>query len=353
MAKTTKEIATEIKETNGKSVRKSNTVQLAPTGCTLLDLVTMEYPFGKIINIVGDSSSGKTLLAVETINAARQAFGDKVKWLYDDAERGFSFDTNLLYGFDIFEDSIDPDFEMSNSVEEFSVNVDNTLKKVKDDEFLIYVLDSLDSLSSEAELERQEERVKAKEEGKSLSIGTYAMEKQKFFSEFFRVMTGKIYDKKCLVLVISQVRSNIGVMFGKKYVRSGGKALDFYAYINLWLAVAEKHETKGRVTGVTIKAKTEKAKIARPYRECFIDIIFDYGVDDITSNINFLYDLLTPQGKRKSKKTKVEWDGTEYTIPALVAHIEDNNLEDELKQRTIDAWEEIEEAIATKRTKKR
>ncbi len=75
-------------------------------------------------------------------------------------------------------------------------------------------------------------------------------------------------------------------------------------------------------------------------------------MDDITSNINFLYDLKTEQGKDKSKRTKLEWDDIEYTRATLIDHVEKNNLEAELITRVWDKWHEIEEFIASKRKKR-
>jgi len=352
MGKTTSDRVAEVKKKATKDVPKIEGVQSAPTGCTLLDLITVERPFGRVVNIVGDKSSGKTFLSIELINACRKKFGDKLKWIYDDAERGFSFDTNKLYGFDVIEDMCDPDFVPSETVEKLSVNLDYYTESVKDDEFLIYVVDSLDALSSEAEIERIEERKKADKKGESLSIGTYAMEKSKFLSELFRILIGKIQDSNCLIIIVSQVRDNVGVSFGEKHRRSGGKALDFYAHTCLWLAEAEKHRQKNRVTGVTIKAKTKKSKTSRPFREGLIDIIFDYGVDNIGTNINYLFDLKTPEGKTRAKRTKVEWDGEEHTRDSLIAFIEENNLEDELAKRVVDKWEAIEASIASNRKKR-
>jgi len=137
MGKTTSDRVAEVKKKATKDVPKIEGVQSAPTGCTLLDLITVERPFGRVVNIVGDKSSGKTFLSIELINACRKKFGDKLKWIYDDAERGFSFDTNELYGFDVIEDMCDPDFIPSETVEKLSVNLDHYTQVLKDDEFLI------------------------------------------------------------------------------------------------------------------------------------------------------------------------------------------------------------------------
>jgi hypothetical protein len=190
--------------------------------------------------------------------------------------------------------------------------------------------------------------MKAIEKGEE-SKGTYGLNKQKYLSQFFRTMAGKIQDKNCLLIIISQVRENITTFaFGPKYKRMGGKALDFYASFIIWLSVIEKHSKKGRAIGVTIKAQCKKAKTDKPFRDALLEIVFDYGLDNIGSNINFLYDLKTDTGKEK-KKQKVSWDGKDYTVPGLIKFIEENGLEEELSERTIAKWDEIEAEISSNR----
>lgn len=335
-----------IKKISKKKIEKEETKQLK-TGITLLDLVLNGgFPIGTINNIVGDSSSGKTFIALEYIAFLNSIFKDKLKFYYDDCEGGFSFDTNEMYGLEVIPDEQIP----STTVEDMAGNLNKQIAKLKKDETLVYVVDSLDGLSSDAERKRDEERQKAIEAGKDYDKGTYAMEKQKFMSEFFRLRAAEIKYKNVILLVISQVRHNIGVMFGEKYVRSGGKALDFYAWSALWLAVSEKIKKKDRIIGVTIKAKTKKIKAKHPFRECYLNLLFDYGIDNVSSNIDFLYDLKTPQGKQKPK-SKCEWDEEEYSREKLIQHIEENNLENELEKRVIEKWNKIEGSISSEERK--
>lgn len=339
---TKKSTVDEIKKVSKKKIEKEELKQLK-TGITLLDLVLNgSFPVGTINNIVGDSSSGKTFIALEYIAFLKSIFKNKLKFYYDDCEGGFSFDTKEMYGLEIIPDDQIP----STTVEDMAVNLNTQIKNLKKDETLVYVVDSLDGLSSDAERKRDEERQKAIEQGKEYDKGTYAMEKQKFMSEFFRLRAAEIKHKNVIFLVVSQVRHNIGVMFGEKYVRSGGKALDFYAWSALWLAVAEKIKKKDRIIGVTIKAKTKKIKAKQPFRECYLNLLFDYGIDNVSSNIDFLYDLKTPTGKQKPK-AKCEWDGEEYSREKLIEHIEGNDLESELEKRVIEKWNSTEQSISS------
>ncbi len=383
------------------------------TGCQLLDLVTggaknvFGIPAGRFINIVGDKSAGKTFLSNEIIASAYHKYGSKkFKWVYDDCESGYSFDTETMYGFEIMpENPIH-----SRTVEEAFCNITDFAGKLKGDQFGIYVLDSLDGLTSQEQDDRAEERLKAFHAEKTFDKGTYGMGKQKYLSqEFFPQLCSTIENKNVLVIIISQIRENIDMFSFEKYSRSGGKAMDFYAHSVLWLATAKYIEKKGRKVGVVVKAKTTKSKTPRPFRECFFSFLYDYGLDDTGSNIDYLFDLRTEKGELNTKAKAIQWNGDvgkltltdlkkfleeyelqdkfedsryydgkatsedifdfiqskkEYkekfaekfgesmTRDELIEWIEENNLEDELRQRVIDKWEEFEDSIKSSRRKK-
>ena len=226
------------------------------------------HQWGKIVNLIGDNSTGKTLLCCEAIAHARARLGKKLKWFYDDAEAGFSFPTEEMYGFEI----VAPDNECSFTVADFRKNLVKKLAALKADEYLIYVLDSFDALTTEDEVKHVDKKQKADDTGEKTK-GSYGTSKAKEQSQFFRLMRQEVKHKNCLLIVVSQVRENIGVMFGAKYTWVGGKALDFYASQIIWLAVAEKKKVGGRVTGICIKARITKNKIGKPFRECFIEKI--------------------------------------------------------------------------------
>lgn len=324
------------------------------TGSLLLDLVVgggvgLGLPAGKIINIVGDKSSGKTFLACEIVANAYHSYKDKVKFIYDDAESGFGFNTKNLYGFDIEEFKI-----KSKTVEELFCNVKDFINKLKKDEFGIYVLDSLDGLSSSQLIEIGEERYKLFKQNKEYDKGSYQMEFAKFLSqEFFRNLTGEIDDKNILLVIISQIRTDVSPMSFKKWTRAGGKALDFYAHTVLWLKNLRTIEKKGADIGVIIQAKTEKSKTPRPYRQCIFPIYFNYGIDDIGSCIDYLYQLRSEKtGELSSKREKIKFDDKEFTRDELIKFIEDNDLIGRLKQMVIDTWEQEEKERLINRRKK-
>ena len=407
MKKLSKNVKEGIKST-GKT--KTNNIYFQ-TGCKLFDLViggnknVFGVPAGRFINIVGDKSAGKTFLSNEFIAWAYHNLGKDFKWVYDDCESGYSFDTQSLYGFDIMpEEPIH-----STTVEEAFYHITKFAEKLKENQFGIYVLDSLDGLTSEEQDKRAEERIKSSEEDKEMK-GTYGMGKAKYLSqEFFPQLCSLIEDKNILVVIISQIRDNVDMFSFEKYARAGGKALDFYAHSVIWLATAKKIEKSDTPVGVVVKAKTTKSKTPRPFRECFFSFLYDYGLDGIGTSVDYLFDLRTPKGELNTKAKAIQWNGSneldkktlkefleEYellekfenskyadgdgtdaenmfafiqskkdykakfnekfgdtmTRDELIAYIEDNNLEEELDKRVVEKWEAFEDSIKSNRKKK-
>ena len=306
------------------------------TGCDLLDLVVgggerHGYPAGRIINLVGDRSSGKTFLACELIAAAFHQWGERFRWVYDDAESGFTFNTERLYGFHIMPVEEEKRTK-SRRVEAFSCNFREFLNSLGPKELGVYTLDTLDGLSSKQIHDIAKKRFENFKEGKDMEKGSYQMEAPKFLSqEFFKETTAEAEEKKALLVIISQVRDKIDSMFNEQ-TRSGGRAMDFYAHTCLWLSTAQKIVRKGRVVGVVVKAYTKKSKTPRPFRSCFFTLLFDYGLDNVGTNVDFLYDLRTEKGELRNS-TSLQWSDSavEKTPKALVEFVRGQGREEEYK----------------------
>ena len=307
------------------------------TGCKLLDMVVggakgvYGFPSGRFINIVGDKSAGKTFLSNEIIAWAYHNIDKKkFRWVYDDCESGYSFDTQSMYGFDIM-----PDEPIrSTTVEEAFCNISDFCDSLKDDQCGIYVLDSLDGLTSQEQDDRADERLKAFHNDKVFDKGSYGMGKQKYLSqEFFPQLCSKIQDKNILVIIISQVRENVDMFSFEKFTRSGGKAMDFYAHTVLWLATAQKIIKKDRSIGVVVKAKVTKSKTPRPFRECFFSFLYDYGLDGTGTSIDYIYDLRTPKGDLTTKAKAIQWgESGELDLDKLKKFLEDNDLVEKFEE---------------------
>jgi hypothetical protein len=191
-------------------------------------------------------------------------------------------------------------------------------------------------LSSNAGQERADESYKAHKAGKKLEKGSYQMDSAKFLSqEFFKNITDLTEQNHVLLIIISQVRDKIGAMFPTQ-TRSGGRALDFYAHTALWLATVSKIKRRERDVGVVVLAKTKKSKTPRPFRECLFTLLFDYGLDDVGSNIDYLFDLRAEDGKLLASAKNIIWNekgnGTEeVTVKTLVAFIKEAGKEEDFK----------------------
>lgn len=255
-----------------------STITFLPTGSTLLNLVLGGgWAMGRIANIVGDRSSGKTLLAIEAcVNFALLHGAKNIRY----AEAEAAFDDGYARSLGMPEGVIFP--ERFDTVEAWFADLSTWLKARKSNQGpCMYILDSLDALSDDAEMARDID-----------NGATYGGNKAKKLSEMFRRIARLAERKKCLLFVISQLRDNIGVMFGEKHKRSGGKALDFYCSQILWLAERGKIKRKvlgqERVVGLKVKAMTKKNKVGTPFRDAEMEVIFSYGVDDETSMLEWL-----------------------------------------------------------------
>lgn len=256
------------------------TLTFLSTGCTLLDCALGGgWCLGRVANVVGDRSTAKTGLAMEALINFMLAYPDG-RAAYREAEAAFDIGYAEAMGLPVDRIDFGPDNHLD-TVEAFSRDLDAFLdERIKAKKPGIYILDSLDALSDEAEMERD------------LSKGSYGMEKAKMLSTFFRKSVSKIEKAKVLLLVVSQVRDNIGVTFGERHRRSGGKALDFYASQILWLSHIETlKRTINKVTrpvGIAIKAKIKKNKVGLAFREVEFPYMFAYGIDDHKASADWL-----------------------------------------------------------------
>lgn len=250
-------------------------LQFIPSGCRMLDLALGGgWARRRIANIVGDSSTGKTLLAIEA-SANFVIVEPKAKIRYREAEEAFDNNYAAALGFPLekvdFGDPLD-------TIEDMFEDLQKVIKGAKGPE--LYVVDSLDALSDRAEMERD------------IDQGSYGGDKAKKLSQLFRRCVSDLANSDITLMIISQVRDNIGAMpFQKKHVRSGGKALNFYSSQVAWLSQIKKLDRTvsnvKRITGIQVKAVIEKNKIGLPYREAEFPVMFGYGIDDFKSCAEF------------------------------------------------------------------
>lgn len=305
------------------------------TGCTLLDCVLGGgWAYRRMANIVGDRSTGKTLLAIEACANFEKENPDG-RIVYCEAEAAFDADyaeaLGLPRGKVEFPEGID-------TVEDFFELLQGMYGE---DRPTLLVIDSLDALSDRDELKRD------------IDKGSFGQNKQKKISEMFRREVRKLYKSNITLIVVSQVRDAIGVQFGEKLKRSGGRAMDFYATHTLWLSnlgqVAVTRKKIKRTIGVKVKARCKKNKISAPYRECEFPLIFEFGVEDLEAGVDWLISVKRTDsiGLSEDKATKLR---------RSISTLSDEKY-DEYRQIVSDAvkevWADIERDFKPKRRKYR
>lgn len=329
---------------------------LIPSGSTLLNLecsgrVEGAFALGHFANLIGDSHSGKSLLALTMLaECAVLPQFDEYRLIYDDVEAANEFDLEYLFGQWLLDrlELKDKPGERSRFFEDFDDNINTALRG---DTSFIYVLDSFDSLTTQYAVEKADKNRRARERDTKQS-GSYGDGKAKLASEFFSRTIQPLRDKKSFILIISQTRDNIG--FGSMFTpktRSGGKALKFYSSHEIWLACKGKEKKKGRTVVTDVQAKITKNKLTGHHGEAYFSILFDYGIDDITSCIQFLRDHKYWTGSKKKLNTRGFID-EETTQAELIKLIEEEGLEDKLKKECQHVYNKIIDGLRPKRKSK-
>lgn len=329
-----------LQEKSSYFVDEKPNYSFVSSGCTLLDCALGGgYPLGRIVNIVGDTSSAKTALATEAIINFMRAYPEGLA-SYRDTEAAFDQKYAEAMGLPLEKVDFGSKKEPLQTVEQFVRDFDAFLEqRIKTDTPGIYVVDSLDALSDDAEMERD------------IGKDTFGATKAKLLGVFFRKAAHRIEQSQVLLLVISQVRDNIGAMFGEKHKRSGGRALDFYASQALWLARIKslKREISKieRPYGVLIRGRLKKNKISLPFREADFEFHFGYGIEDLRASIEWLKEVgrlkdagINPAQVKEYLKGIDEMDRAEYNKEQQTAAAA-------VKQ----VWREVETSFLPKRSK--
>lgn len=336
--------------------------RLVPTGSTTFNLecsgcVEGAFQMGTMVNLIGDSHAGKTLFALTIFaECSLLEMFDDYRFIYRDIERANEFDLNYLFGNHVAERIECDEEDNLRTFEEFN---DDIHRACADERPCIYVIDSFDALTTEAALKLDASNRVKREKGNKTD-GSYGDGKAKLMSEAGSKRIPELGATDSLLIIISQTRDNIGfgAMFTPK-TRSGGKALKFYAFHEIWLAMQKKEKTGKRTIVTNVQAKITKNKLIGRHGEAYFPVLFDYGVDNISSCINFLVDEGEWTGTKGAINTKgfiapkvVKNKKKHRSKSEIVAYIEDNDLEDDLFQLCQETYDAVMEKLKPKRKRK-
>ena len=291
-------------------------IEVLPTGCLSLDLAIGigGLPRGRIIEIYGPESSGKTTVALHVIAEAQKAGGIAA---FVDAEHaldpvyakalGVNLDELYVSQPDTGEQALDITASLVNS-------------KAVD----VIVVDSVAALTPKAEIEG--------DMGDS-HVGLQA----RLMSQALRKLTAITNKSKTCIIFINQLREKVGVMFGNPEVTAGGKALKFYASVRIDVRKADALKDSDGAYGSHTKAKIVKNKVAPPFKTAEFDIIFGKGISQGSCliDLGLQYDIIGKSGAWFSYNGEKIAQGREKAVAYLEAN---EQVAKEVEERILKAF---------------
>jgi recombination protein RecA len=278
-------------------------IDIIPTGCIALDAATGigGVPRGRIVEVYGPESSGKTTLALHMIAEAQKLGGIAA---FIDAEHAL----DPVYAGNLGVDLKNLYVSQPDDGEQ-ALNITEEL--VKSGSIDILVVDSVAALTPKAEIEG--------EMGDS-HIGLQA----RLMSQALRKLTGVVKKSNTCVVFINQLREKVGIVFGSPEVTAGGKALKFYASMRFDVRRGEGIKSGTEIIGSRTRVKVVKNKLAAPFKNCEFDMIFGLGISKYGCILDLAvaHELIQKTGSWFSYNTERIGQGREKAVDFIKSNPE-------------------------------
>lgn len=343
---------------------------LLSTGSTLLNLALSGsrkggFPAGRYVYFVGDSQSGKTWFSLTCLAEAQlHPKFKRYRIVYDNVEDGAQMDLGRYFGRQVAERVEPPSRDKhgeaihSSTIEEMYFGLDDALEQSRKTKTpFVWIVDSMDGLSSKYEGSKFDEKKKASRTGKKAK-GDYGDGKAKINSSYLRRVRAGLRDTGSILIIISQTRDNIDAgLFENPKTRSGGHALDFYSDVQIWTSVAGqiKKTIKGkqRQVGSRVRLRVTKNRLTGKTWTVTVPFYWSHGIDDIGSCVEFLADEHWPKNKDSGKIDGTgDFQDCRGTVEQVVRFVEKNGLEEDVRELVEEVWKEIESACSVKRKRR-
>lgn len=335
--KSVRKLAEEIKKVTESPVEKRKVIsvkKVLSTGSTLLDQAISGnrkrgggVPGGIIMEVFGPPGAGKTAILAELCASAQAKKGD-VKFL--DPEGRLDKEYCRIYGMNLS----DEDYKRPDLVSDVFKEIWKW-EPESNDVINIIATDSLAALSTEMEMEDKD---------------GYGMRRAREFSEGLRKTARIIANNNWLIACSNQIREG-----PKGEVTPGGKGIPFYSSLRIRIyekqkitvekKVGSKNRLIQKVIGIHSNCYIKKSTVDDPYREVPVYIVFGYGIDDVRGNLQWYKDM--------TGDTRYDCIDKSYvSMSKAIEFVEAECLQNHIKERVIDLWEEIENKFATNRKPK-